>query len=141
MKYFVAVSVLFLQISCSEKSNQLRKEKLGFQEFLIKDTICTIKIGHCDITECLDAEILTGNLYYSDSVYAKVKEEFERKNYKYIFVTRDIYLSGKKDITFELFDTILCPKMGNQYLVKGKVVDFKNCAAVFRVDSFQLFYE
>ena len=50
---------------------------------------------------------------------------------------QDLYLTGEKNITIKLFDSILSPKTGNKYIVTGKVVGFKGYGTNFKIYSYK----
>lgn len=138
MKNCILIFITLCLISCSKKNVESFTEKLAGQEFIIKDSVSTIIIGHCDITECLDAEIMSGQLYFPEKVFKQIKNSYLETGHNPISYQHDLYLIGKNNITYELFDSIVSPKMGNKYLVKGKVVGFKDYGIVFKIYSYEL---
>lgn len=134
MKYLL---LFFILTSCTKKSNIEYQEKIGLITYNIKDTASTIIVGHCDITECLDAEKYSGNLYFSEDIFQDIKKLSLKKGVSYIPNTYDLYLKGGNNITVKLFDSILSPKMGNKYTVTGKVIGFKNHGTIFKIYSYK----
>lgn len=136
MKYLL---LLILFASCSKKqdSSKAYQEKLGMFVYNIKDTLSTITINHCDITECLDAHKINGKLYYPPHLIDEIKKKYNQKEGAFIPTGFDLYLTGKKNITAELFDTVLSPKMGYKYLVTGKVTGIKGYGTIFRISSYK----
>jgi len=139
MKTCLLIFITLCMLSCARKPVSYT-ENLGGREFIIKDSISTITIGHCDITECLDAEILSGKLYFPEKIFQQIKSKYLKDDGLTAY-QHDIYLTGKDNITYKLFDSVLSPKMGNKYRVTGKVVGFKGYGAVFKIDSYQLLAE
>lgn len=130
MKYLL---LFFILISCAKKSNLGYQEKIGLTTYNIKDTTSTIIIGHCDATECLDAERYSGNLYYPEDIIEDIKKD----STKNIPNAHDLYLKGEENLTIKLFDSILSPKTGNKYIVKGKVIGFKGYGTNFKIYSYK----
>ena len=125
--------LFFILISCSKKSNVEYQEKIGLTSYIIKDTISTIIIGHCDATECLDAEKYTGNLYYPKEIFQDIKKDLTKN----IPNVHDLYLVGEENLAVKLFDSILSTKTGNKYIVTGKVVGFKGYGTNFKIYSYK----
>ncbi|MBW4362111.1 hypothetical protein [Flavobacterium taihuense] len=134
MKYLL---LFFILISCTKKPNVEYQEKIGVVTYNIKDTTSTIIIGHCDITECLDAEKHSGNLYYPEKIFQDIKKYSLQKGEAFIPNSHDLYLKGEENLTIKLFDSILSPKMANKYIVTGKVIGFKGYGTYFKIYTYK----
>jgi hypothetical protein len=142
MKYIFSILIMF-SLSCSKsKNSELEKnigsKKIELNKYNVKDTISEIRISHKEGTEYLDAYIESGKLYISKSIMAKIEEENKIRQNGFEPSGFDLYLTGKNNMSEELFGKdYFSPKVGSEYIVKGKVVGFKHSSFLFRVDSYK----
>jgi hypothetical protein len=142
MKYIFLIIVIF-SLSCSKsKNSELEKnivsKKIALYQYNVKDTISEIRISHKEGTEYLDAFIESGKLYISKSIMKKIDEENKIRKYGLQPSRFDLYLTGKNNISEELFGKdYFSPKVGSEYIVIGKVIGFKYSSFLFRVDSYK----
>ena len=142
MKYIILILlVIFHSCSKSKKIEIEKKEnskKIELPKYNVKDTLSEIKISHKEGTEYLDAYVESGKLYISKSILKKIKIENEMRKNGFRPNSFDLYLTGKNNISEELFGKdYFSKKVGNEYIVKGKVIGIKNDSFLFNVESYR----
>ena len=142
MKYIILI-LLVIFLSCS-KSKKVEIEKKGnlkkieLPKYNVKDTLSEIKISHKEGTEYLDAFVESGKLYISKSILNKIEVENEIRKNGFRPNSFDLYLTGKSNISEELFGKdYFSKKIGNEYIVKGKVIGIKQSSFIFKVESYR----
>lgn len=138
---FITILVLWNLLNCCNFMTKTKEVKIGDFTYLFSDSLSSVVIYHSECTECLDAEVESGQIFLPYSLEKELKSIFKSKGSIFLPSGRDLYLFDANlneigDVLFGNKENFMT-KWHNKYYIKGKIIGIKNSGLIFRVDSFE----